>query len=329
MYAIFGGLFVAGIALGYFISQQQINELRLETIDLVNRIAERNSQISSLQSDIDELENEVEYYKTPLILEYTKSGGIAGMQQSLKIDEFGNLIATSNAMEERSKLSQGSITKIKDMLIVNGFFDIFPTEYDAAPGNADFFSYSLTVTTGDLTKQIIWVDNWAAKDDVPKELLGIQAELANMYDSVVIPVNANTELENGLKLTLKADKTDYSSNDIVHITATLENIGPNTIAYTSPTPCDLNIRLVVKTDSAIHDITYANREPIACVQVLESRELLPRGMIVQEVEWDKTLTIDGVKKNALAGVYTVEAIFPFANFEEPLISSSIAVQIKE
>lgn len=328
-YAIFGGLFVAGIALGYFASQQQVSELRSQMVDIVNRIAEGNAQIQSLQNDIGQLEREVAYYKTPIILEYTKTGGIAGINQYLKIDEFGNLIASSTGIEQQSKLSQQSITKIKDILIENDFFDIYPIVYNAAPGNADFFAYSLTVTMADLRKQIIWVDSWASEDELPEELLSIQAELAALYDSAVIPVNANTEIGNGLKLTLKADKVEYSSKDVVHITAMLENIGPHTVAYTSPTPCDSNIQIIVKSESNMYDITYANREPIPCIQVLQSRELLPGSLIVQEVEWDQELTIDDVKTQVSADVYTIEARFPLANFEETLVKSSIAIQIKD
>lgn len=328
MYAIFGGLFITGIALGYFISQQQISELKSTMADVANRIAEKNSQVQSLQDYANKLERDVDYQKRPLVLEYVKSGGIAGIKQSLKIDEFGNLIASSHDAEKQSKLSQESISKVKDMLIENRFFDISPTTFNAAPGNADFFGYSLTVTMGDLTKQILWVDNWAAEQELPKELTSIQAELASIYDSVVIPLNANTQINNGLKLTLKTDQVEYSQKDIVHITATLENIGPNTITYTSPTPCDLNIQFVVKTDSDTYDITYANREPMECIQVLQQRELSPNALIVQEVEWDKTLTVDGMKKNVSAGVYTVEAKFPLANFEEALVTSSVDIKIK-
>ncbi len=328
MYVIFGGLFLTGIALGYFISHQQINELRSQMVDVANRIAEKNSQIQSLQNYANKLERDVDYQKRPLVLEYEKSGGIAGIKQSLKIDKFGNLIASSHDDEKQSKLSQESISKIKDMLIENRFFDISPTAFNAAPGNADFFGYSLTVTMGDLTKQILWVDRWAAEQELPKELTSIQAELDSMYDSVVIPLNVNTQISNGLKLTLKTDRIEYSPKDIVHITATLENIGPNTITYTSPTPCDLNIQFVVKTDSDTYDITYANREPMPCIQVLQQRELSSNALIVQDVEWDTTLTIDGTKKNVPAGVYTVEAKFPLANFEEALVTSSVDIKIK-
>lgn len=328
-YAIFGGLFVAGIALGYFVSQQQVNELRSQLVDVANRIAETNSQIQSLRNDIGQLERDVEYYKAPIILEYTKTGGIAGISQYLKIDEFGNLIASSTGVEQQSKLSQQSITRMKDILIENDFFGIYPVVYNAAPGNADFFAYSLTVTMADLRKQIVWVDSWASEDELPEELLNIQAELAAIHDSVVIPANANTEIGNGLKLTLKADKVEYSSKDIVHITAMLENIGPRTVEYTSPTPCDLNIQIIVKSESNMYDITYANREPIPCIQVLQSRELLPGSLIAQEVEWDQKLTIDDVKTKVPADVYTIEARFPLADFEETLVKSSIAIQIND
>ncbi len=194
---------------------------------------------------------------------------------------------------------------------------------------ADFFTHSLTASIGDVRKQIVWVDSWASQDPIPQELLNIQTELSLIYDSVLIPSNANTALRNGLKLTLKADKIEYFSNDVVHITAVLENLSPNIITYTSPTPCDLDIQFIVKTDSTMHDITYANREPIQCIQVLQSRELVVGAVLLQEVEWDKTLTIDGMKTDASSGVYVIEAKFPFANFEEPLVTSSISIQITE
>lgn len=327
MYAIFVGLFFAGIAIGYFVSQQQVNELRADMVDVANRIALQNDRIQSLQNQIVELEREVEYYKKPLILEYVKSGGIASINQSLEIDKFGNLIARSNGREEKSKLSQESITMIKNMLIENNFFNMSP-EYNAASGNADFFSYSLTVTMGDFTKQIKWVDGWASEDELPEELLDIQAEMTIIYDSALIPLNANTEISNGLKLTLKADKAEYLTGEIVHITVILENIGSNIIEYTSPTPCDLNIRITVKSNSNVEDITYANIEPMPCIQVLETRQIRSGSIITQEVEWDQTLMIDNMKEKVPSGIYTIEAKFPYANFEETLVTSSIDIQIK-
>lgn len=329
MYAIFAGLFVGGIVLGYFISQQQITELRLQISDIVSRISEKNSQILSLQSEIGALNDQIKYYKAPILLEYIKSGGIAGIKQTLTIDEFGSVMVNSTGIEQQTTISQQSITKIKDMLIENDFLGINPVEYKASANAADFFTHSLTVTIGDVRKQILWVDSWASQDPLPEELLNMQTELSLMYDSVVIPTNANTELRNGLKLTVKADKIEYSTNDVVHITAVLENLSPTTITYTSPTPCDLDIQFVINIDSAIHDITYANREPIQCIQVLQSRELLAGAAILQEVEWDKTLTIDGMKTNAPGGVYVIETKFPLANFEEPLVMSSISIQIIE
>jgi hypothetical protein len=329
MYAIFAGLFVAGIGLGYFISQQQIIELRLQISDIVSRISEKNSQIMSLQSEIGALKDQIKYYKAPLLLEYIKSGGIAGIEQTLAIDEFGSVIVNSTGVERQTTISQQSVTELKDMLIENNFLGIVPVEYTASANVADFFTHSLTVTIGDVRKQILWVDSWASQDPIPQELLNIQTELSLIYDSVVIPANANTELRNGLKLTVKADKTEYLSDDVVHITTLLENLSPNTITYTSPTPCDLDIQFIVKTDSTIHDITYANREPIQCIQVLQSREFLTGAVIMQEVEWDKTITIDGIKTLASSGVYVIEAKFPLANFEEPLVTSSISIQITE
>ncbi|MEM2760090.1 MAG: hypothetical protein QXU32_09680 [Nitrososphaerales archaeon] len=327
MYAIFGGLFVSGMALGYFISQQQVNDLRMEIVDIVNRIAERNAQIMTLRDDVNDLEKEIEFYKAPLVLEYVKSGGIAGIMQSLKIDEFGNIIASSHGKEQQSKLSQQSLSKVKEMLIEKEFFNM-PSEFRAALGNADFFSYSLTVTMGGLTKRVVWVDDWAAEYELPKELIVLQAELATIYDSVLVPLNANTEIRNGLKLTVKVDKAQYSSKDIVRISTTLENVSPNTFTYMSPTPCDLNIRIVVKDAFDTYDITYANRAPIQCIQVLQSRELLPEALILQEVEWDTSLTIDDGKINAPDGVYTIEAIFPLASFEESLVTTAVDITIK-
>lgn len=67
---------------------------------------------------------------------------------------------------------------------------------------------------------------------------------------------------------------------------------------------------------------------MACIAELQQRELSPNALIVQEVEWDTTLTIDGMKKNVPAGVYTVEAKFPLANFEEALVTSSVDIKIK-
>lgn len=325
-YAIFGALFVGGVAIGYFVTQQQVNELRFQMVDIVNRVAERNAQIQSLQNEIAEIRNEVRYYKTPIMLEYTKSGGIAGMMQTLKIDEFGNLFVSSNGVEHQSRLSQESITKVKDMLIDRNFFGIFPIVYEPAPGNADFFSYSLTVTMGDVRKQILWVDNWAAKDELPEELLELQAELTAMHDLVIVPVNAHTEIRNGLRLTLKVDKTEYTSEDIIRVSAKLENISPNVITYTSPTPCDFNIRFVVKGNATIHDITYVNWQPVPCTQVLQPREISPSALILQEVEWNQMLPDD---TKLSAGVYTIEARFPLADFEEALVSSSVSISVTD
>lgn len=335
IYGIFAGLFLGGVIIGYFVSQQQTSELDLQIQELTARIEEKNAEIAALekqvgvlQDDIMDLNKKIEHYSMPLLLEYEKAGGIAGISEKLEIDEFGNAVMTSLNEEEEAKLSQESITTIKDMLLRNEFFGISPNSFEPALGNADFFSYSLRVTMGGLTKQVSWVDSWAASQEIPDNLITIQAEITAIYNSVRDDMNSNSGIRNGLRLTLKSDKEVYSAEDIVRITAMIENVGPNTINYTSPTPCDLNIRIFVDDGSQNRDITYADRDPQPCIQVTEERTIKPGDLIVQELLWDLMVKFENTERSLSAGSYEIRAIFPFANSEETLVETSITIQIR-
>jgi len=319
--------FIIGLSAGYFVFTSQTTDLRTQLSDALNLVRSVRDELADIQSSKDVLESKVQHYKSPLLLEYTKSGGIAGVQESVTVDSDGKLALNKGKQKQVYQLSQQDLSDLKDVIIENGFFELEQTAYEPASNTADFFTYELEVVLGNTTNAVNWVDEWAAKQKIPAELHNIQQAVENILQDKLTRSNERTVVSQYLTLTLVTDKLEYKAGELVKVKAILANEGSEPVRYTSPTPCELAIRIIVNADKGEQDITYTTVSIVPCIQVLEERTIDAKQIVEQNAIWDQTVMSDGIQSKVSAGVYTIQARFPLASWQDAIISNTIDVRI--
>jgi emfourin len=122
-----------------------------------------------------------------LKFEYAKAGGIAGVNEKLVFDSKASFDSKTNIIvfykgtsgATQKQLSDAQVQAIREAIAGSGFFAM-----DGIPpktGQADYFSYSLTVTTEDMTHSVSWVDDFASSEPVPEELKNIVNKIEDAY----------------------------------------------------------------------------------------------------------------------------------------------------
>ena len=278
-------------------------------------------------------------------LEFSKAGGIAGIDSTLTID--GNGTAWFRSRYDTSfKATAGSVvlSELRDSVATN-LPKISQGAFQAKGGAADYFTYRLHVRVDNSVGEIAWVDKWAVEGTFPQELeilqttlekvleiLEAQARFTNMnsvHADLSCESNFKRTLCGALSMTIYTDKARYKMGEKVRVFALVTNTGPPTINYTSPTPCDADIRLTVLADSEIQDITYSDLPSFACVQVLQQRSLEANRTLVHHGTWNMSFGEDGTQTVAAPGQYIVSAVMPYANFEPVLLEVSVIISVYE
>jgi len=321
------GVFIAGLTGGYFVFTSQTGDLRTQLLDTLNLVGSIRDELADIQSEKSVVEKKLQYYQSPLLLEYTKSGGIAGIQESIAIDSDGNLALNKKEQRQVYKLSQQDLSDLKDVIIENAFFEMRQKVYEPKPGAADFFSYGLDIALGNSSSTVNWVDDWATGEKISDGLHNIQQAIENLVEAKLTQSNERTVATNGLKLTLVTDKSEYKAGELVKVKAILVNEGSEPVNYTSPTPCELAIRIIVDAKTGEQDVTYTTVSAMPCIQVLEERTIDAKEIVEQNAIWDQTVIADGRQIKVPAGVYTIQARFPLASWEDAIISNAIDVRI--
>jgi len=102
---------------------------------------------------------------------WSRSGGFAGIDETLTIGSDGSASLSSNFLgDSEFTLTEAEWEELVALIEDSGFMELEAT-YGAKAGVADFFSYSLTVDMDSTSKEVLWVDEWAAKGGLP-EMLG-------------------------------------------------------------------------------------------------------------------------------------------------------------
>ena len=101
---------------------------------------------------------------------WRRSGGFAGLEETLTVDPDGSVALTSSFLGEAEFTISGSEWEDLVALIGDSGFMELDDIYDAKPGVADFFSYLLTVEADLFSKRVQWVDDWAAEGALPEGL---------------------------------------------------------------------------------------------------------------------------------------------------------------
>jgi hypothetical protein len=261
-------------------------------------------------------------------LEFTKTGGIAGVNDTLVIRDDGSATLTSKyGVSLNAAVARVELSELKHVIAtdLNG---ISNRTLQARAGAADYFGYRLAVTTDTGTAELFWVDQWAVNGTFPDGLKAIQGEIQKLTLDLTVRQsfsNTNSSVTSGLRTTVLTDKSSYRAGELVSYAVILENTGSSNITYTSPTPCAQDIRVVVSNGSTSRDITTNDGQ--VCIQVLQGRTLQGKTYIVQTGAWDISLDQGGNLTAASPGVYTISAVFPYASFEKTLENSTVKISV--
>jgi hypothetical protein len=111
---------------------------------------------------------------------WERSGGFAGIDETLEIEPDGSVTLHSNLLGEKEfTLSETEWNQLLSVIENSGFTG-FKTSYEPRSGVADFFTYSLAVTRGSSTKRVEWVDEWASESDLPDGLKNIEEHVLSI-----------------------------------------------------------------------------------------------------------------------------------------------------
>ena len=126
-------------------------------------------------------------------------------------------------------------------------------------------------------------------------------------------------------MTVLTDKSGYKVGEQVNLVVILENTDSSNVTYTSPTPCNRDVLVVISNGSTTQDVT--TNESVVCAQVLQMRTLQPNTYVIQSSTWDIAFDHGGNRTSASPGRYTISVVFPYASFEKTLVNSSVNISI--
>lgn len=111
---------------------------------------------------------------------WQRSGGFAGLDETLEIEPDNSVTLYSNLLGEKEfTLSEIEWNQLLSVIENSGFTE-FEASYEPRSGVADFFTYSLAVTRGSSTKQVEWVDDWASETELPDGLKDIEEHILSI-----------------------------------------------------------------------------------------------------------------------------------------------------
>jgi hypothetical protein len=111
---------------------------------------------------------------------WQRSGGIAGLDETLEIKSDRSVTLSSNLLGEREFSLSESEWHYLLSVIENSGFTGFEAMYESKTGVADFFAYSLSVKRDSSIKRVEWVDDWASKSELPDGLKEIEEQMLSI-----------------------------------------------------------------------------------------------------------------------------------------------------
>lgn len=118
-------------------------------------------------------------------IEYTRTGGIAGMNEKFVVEADGTASFTSNIRKAlKEKLDAAVFDDLKGFISRN--IDKVPaTAIKATPGAADYFTYTMTVKANGKAYEFSWVDEGVAQTKIPETLNLIQSRVVIVQESLI------------------------------------------------------------------------------------------------------------------------------------------------
>jgi hypothetical protein len=105
---------------------------------------------------------------------WRRSGGFAGLDETLEVESDGSVILYSNFIGEKGfMLSETELSQLLSVIENSGFTG-FEASYEPRSDVADFFKYSFSISRGSSTKLVEWVDDWASEVELPDGLKDIE-----------------------------------------------------------------------------------------------------------------------------------------------------------
>jgi hypothetical protein len=136
-----------------------------------------------------------------LSFEYTKSGGIAGVNERITFESQTANDSKSNIIKffkdgtvAEKILSAESVENIRETISNSGFFEMNNTYPPGVDGAADYFSHSLNVTLDGQNHSVSWVDEFASSSPLPPGLESIVGAIKEAYANGIA---VDAPLDNG------------------------------------------------------------------------------------------------------------------------------------
>lgn len=114
------------------------------------------------------------------VIVWQRSGGFAGLKETLTIEPDGSMSLSSNLLGEKEfVLSEAELKDLLSLIEDTGFMG-FDESYGSRSGVADFFSYSLIVKKNSGSKLVEWVDDWASEKKLPGGLKDVEEHMLSI-----------------------------------------------------------------------------------------------------------------------------------------------------
>ncbi|MGI0038002.1 MAG: hypothetical protein ACRD99_06565 [Nitrososphaera sp.] len=197
--------------------------------------------------------------------EYTKTGGIAGVNQRLTLESQTDVIKFMNdGIVVEKTLSAESIDNIKQAVTNAGFFEMDSSYPPKDSGAADYFSHSLTVNQGAQNRSVSWVDEFASSVPLPDGLEVIVSTIEDAYansSSTANPLDDGKRRVTGtlVKQSSAHDAEGHSAHQAAYILLAQPGFVYNgALTFSSNRPVDILV---------YHDVTGTDAETVKGISV--------------------------------------------------------------
>ncbi|NIR47315.1 hypothetical protein GWO43_02420 [candidate division KSB1 bacterium] len=210
--------------------------------------------------------------EAPILLSVEITGGIAGVNQQLRVDIQGKAVFNDQSIQRKSwtnQLSDSELDSLVNLFLINDYFQLEDRYFD--PQVADAFHYAISFTHDEKTK-VVQTDNFGAPENLKRIVEGIHA----LIDEV-----RNTGLE--LRLELSGDELLLGDTVDLTLFVTNSRTTPVTLHFSSGQSFDFYARVASADRGAIvwnwaHDKAF--------IQVLRNVDLEAAETRSYQVTWD-------------------------------------------
>lgn len=242
------------------------------------------------------------------VLEFNVTGGFWGRNDGFKLYSDGSLAYRVKGETVRTSTLPAQILTELDSR-VEQLLRSYPSGLKLEPsGGADYFVYSLAIRRGG---EVVTY-RWTELSEVPGELLYLADLLRGVNDFLAG--------WGGVVVFIRASSLSVDKGRTLELRVSAFNLAQEDFTYESPTPCHPDLKVLLYREQAepveLFPVGYDPGAP--CIQVVQQRKLEASGNL--HAEYRVTLKEEGT--------YTVEASFPYAEWNQRRFTSRITVTVK-